>query len=285
MAEIIADLIQQINAKAHGRATGFVIGNTSSDMPADQDFYITSPEETADLIYAGVIVKNIETAAWVAQSVDGQVNYIFVDAEKKIKKIYYGPDDFGNIERAVRKAINQSAVLTYKGNSLAVEAIGLLFDQLVVDAGGVEVAIIGAGNVGSKIALMLVECGAPVRLFRRNLDKLKKITDGLNQIKSEHTMAAVTMAENIEEACRGVHVVIGCSGQQSIGKEDLKYLSQDRPPILIDAGKCCFAEDVVNDPELKIFSLDISIVQKSIFSAILKTKEIYNHEKDFSGRG
>jgi hypothetical protein len=275
MEETLNNLLQTIKSKANGRVSAFIIGNTSSVMPYDKDFYFTPLEETSELIYGGVIVKNVEITASIAELIDGQVDYVFVDAEKKIKEIYYGSNDIGNIERIVREKIFKSKVLTYKGNSLATEAIDLLLGQLVVDLGNVNVAIIGAGNMGSKIALTLVERGAKVKLFRRNLSKLKKITDGLNQIKSEHTESSITMAENIEEACRGANVVIACADQQSIIKEDLKWLSKERSPILIDVGKKCFDESIINSHEFVVFSLDTSIIQKYVFTAIIKTKLIY----------
>ena len=41
--------------------------------------------------------------------------------------------------------------------------------------GGKNVAIIGAGNIGTKISLLMVERGAKVLLTRNNFYKLKKL--------------------------------------------------------------------------------------------------------------
>jgi hypothetical protein len=276
MNKVIEKLLSLIKLKSRHRATGFAIGNTSGFF-SRKNFYTTPLRETAELIYGGVIVKDVKTANRIAKFVDGQVEFVFVDAEKKIKNIYYGPDDVGNIERAVKGSIFKSQVLTYKGNDLAVEAVDLLLGQLIVDLAKVRIAIIGAGNLGSKIALKLVERGAHIKTSHLNLEKLKRIIRGLNEIKSEHTLASIGFAKNNEEACRGAHIIVACTNKKAVvTKQMIDLMSKDRPPILLDAGKGCFNSTVTKNSKNNIYRLDISHVQKYLFSAAIQTRQIYN---------
>jgi len=52
-------------------------------------------------------------------------------------------------------------------------------------------------------------------------------------------------------------------------------MSRTRPPILIDAGKGCFSEDVVKSDAYTIYRADVSVAQRHIFSALLETKLHY----------
>lgn len=275
IGEKVASLLAAITAKAGSRATGFLIGNTSDIFDAG-DFYSTPLRQTPELVYAGMIVKNVETAGNVADMVDGKVDYVFVDAEKKIRRIYFGADDAGNIEREVRERAKKSHILTYKGNDLGVEAVDLLLGQLAANLGGMQIAVVGSGNFGSKVALKLVERGAHVRVHRRNMERLRAITAGINEIKSEHTLSTVAMHDTLLGACAGTDAIIGCSNEKGIIPESMvQKMNAQGPRLLIDAGKGCFSPDVVNDARYTVYRVDVSTVQQLLFSALVKTHSTF----------
>lgn len=279
MKKAITAQLSAIRKKAKGRATGFVIGNTS-DLFNTGRYYETPMRETSELIYGGVIVRDAETAKTIAKLADGKVGYIFVDDEKKIRKIYYGRNDDGNIEKAVRNVVTTSTLISYKGNDLAVEAVDALVRGLVPTLHGNTIAIIGAGNLGSKIALKLVERGENIKAFRRNQKKLKVIVAGVNAIKSSYTKAKVASAPNITAACRGAYVVIGATNEKGVITKDMIRHAR-HPVILIDAGKGCFADDITSDPAHLVYRVDISIIQKHFFYSLIQA---HRHFKKTMGR-
>ncbi len=269
MKKNIEETLQKIKKAARGRATAFVIGNTS-DLFARGRYYETPVRETSELIYGGVIVRDVATSRAVARLVDGKTDYIFVDDEKKIRKIYYGTNDAGNIEKAVRGVIKKSTLLAYKGNDLTVEAVDALVCNLAGEVSGTRVAVIGMGNFGSKVALKLVERGMHVAVYRRDKTALRVISDGLNRIRSKDTISKVTPAQSIAAACRGAQIVIGVTNEKGVITKDM--LRNAAPSaMLIDAGKGCFAEDVVSDPSRLIYRVDVSIMQKYIFQGLIRT--------------
>src|SRR3989344_174040 len=245
MRKHIEGIIKSIKSRAKGRPTGFVICNTSGIFERGQ-FYATPLRETHTLMYGGVIVRDVDTAVQVARMADGKVDYIILDSEKKIEKIYYGKNDAGNIERHIRREISKSKIVTYKGNDLTVEAIDFLLGQIVGDVGARQIAVIGLGNIGSKIALKLVERCAYVRAYRRDQKKLKTIVTGLNLIKSEHTISPITPVKSISDTCRGASIIIAAADSRGIiGEKHLKELDLSHSPVLIDVGKGCFTDSVV----------------------------------------
>ena len=270
MKKAINRAIEKIVKDARGRHTAFVVGNTSGSF-GNKRYYLIPIRETERLIYTGVIVRDVAAAAAVALIIDGMVDYVFVDAEKKIKERYYGNNDAGNIEREVRSKIFKSNIITYKGNDLTMEAVDYILGQLVAD-----IAVVGCGNLGSKIALKFVERGAAIRAYRPDQKKLKVIVDGLNEIKSKDTLSSITAVESARDACDGASIVIACADKKGIVNErTLTGMDKSRPAILIDVGKGCFTVSVIKNNAYTVYRADVSIAQKHIFSALLETKLHY----------
>ena len=261
----VEEIVRQVLAMAERerKLTGFCIGNTSK--VDSSGLFFTPIRNTAELIAGSVIVYEAHQAAEIAALVDGRVQYLFVDSEKKTgpDPEFYGPGDKGNIERAIRDVVRTSTILTYKGNDLTVDSIDCLLVQLVDDPirgiGGKKVVIIGAGNLGSKLALKLVERGATVVLTRRNKEKLDAIVTALNFIKPVQTVATVTGTTDSEAAAGGADVLIGmASGVPVITRTMIEGLSSNA--VVIDAGKGCLFPDAIqraSERNLKLFRVDV----------------------------
>ena len=91
-----------------------------------------------------------------------------VDAEKK----YYQKAEIpGNIERRVRESIKNSKLLIYKGNDLTVDSIDLFLTYYFNDdIRGLEAKKLQLleRNIGSKLALILLERGSKIVICRRD---------------------------------------------------------------------------------------------------------------------
>ncbi len=231
-----------------GKLSGFCIGNTSKVDAAG--LFFTPIRNTRQLVAGSVIVYEAHHAEEIAKLVDGRVRYIFVDSEKKTgpDPEAYGPEDYGNIERAVRDVVRYSRVLTYKGNDLTVDSIDCLLVQLMKDPirglGGKKVAIIGAGNLGSKLALKLVERGANVVITRRDKGKLEVIVRALNYIKPLQTVATVVGTTDNEEAACEANILIGITnGIPVITPAMIDSVAPDA--LIMDAGKGCLFPEAI----------------------------------------
>ena len=69
-------------AKREEKKTGFVIGNTAKSV--SQKPYTVPIRNTPLIVTGGVIVYSEQEAVKLASMVDGKVDYLFVDSEKKI---------------------------------------------------------------------------------------------------------------------------------------------------------------------------------------------------------
>ena len=248
-------------AERERKMTGFCIGNTTKYSGGD--WFFSPILNTFRLIAGSVIVNRVSLAEEIARFLDGKVEYIAVDVEKKIPREQYGPRDVGNIERAVRRTVKKSKLLTFKGNDLTVDAIDCLMGQLVKHdergLGGKKVVIIGSGNIGFKLALRLVEQGSNVTIVRRDKEKLDTIVKALNYVKPSETMAMISGTTDADSAVVGAQFLIGLTpGTHSISRSMIQAVAPTA--VLIDGGKGSFGPDALRcaeDRGLRVYRADI----------------------------
>ncbi len=248
MHDEIDRILVNVNAQAkkQDKLSGFCIGNTRKINSTG--LYFSPIRNTAKLVAGSVIVYSADQAGTLAQYIDGKVDYILVDTEKKISPELYTDENVGNVERTVRENVTTSKILTYKGNDLTVDSIENLIAEILSSyprgLSGKNATIIGAGNIGSKLALKLVERGMNVTITRRNQEKLEAIVTALNYIKPAETISSVTGTADNMMAASGANLLVGLTnGNPSITPEMIDALAPGA--ILLDAGKGCFTQDAV----------------------------------------
>lgn len=275
------------SAAHEGKLSGFCIGNTAK---IDGGGLFFSPiRRTRQLVAGSVLVYRAQEAAVIAQAVDGHVDYILVDSEKKAgpERDEPGTDDGGGIERAVRGVVQRSRILTYKGNDLTVDSVDCLLAQLIADPvrgmGGKKAAIIGAGNLGSKLALKLVERGASVVLTRRSQDKLNDIVRGLNTIKPFRTTAEVVGTVSNEEAARDADILIGAaSGTPVITAKMIDVVAAHA--VVADVGKGCLFPDAIQRAEARELRLLRADIRSSFHGQVALLLEMERLLRSETGR-
>ena len=147
---------------------------------------------------------------------------------------------------------------------MSVEAVdGFLTQAVKHDVrgiGGKIVAILGAGNIGTKLALKLVEQGAHVVITRRNKQKLESITNALNFIKPVNTKERIEGTTDNEQAVIGANILIGTTPGVPVITADMVCRLSDNP-IIIDVGKGTLFPDAIKEAEkmkIDIYRLDVS---------------------------
>lgn len=288
VALIVAEVCRL--ARVESKLTGFCIGNTRKINATG--LYFSPLRNTSRLVAGSVIVYDVDQAVAVAVAVDGNVDYVLVDTEKKISPELYGADNVGNVERAVRETVKRSRVLTYKGNDLTVDSIESLIVQILSTypkgLSGKKAAIIGAGNVGSKLALKLVERGMDVTLVRRNAVKLAAIVTALNIIKPAETMATVSASADGLSAAQDAHLLVGLTqGTPVITAAMVDALAPGG--VLLDGGKGCCEPAAIRraqDTNIPIYRADIRPGFEGHLGMLLETERIVQHalgRADFDG--
>ncbi len=207
-----------------------------------------------------------------------------VDAEKKI--LPKSDEIPGNIERRVRENIKTSKMLIYKGNDLTVDSIDLFltyyFNDDIRGLGGKKITIVGAGNIGSKLALILLERGSKVIICRRDFKKSSLIAKTINLIKPQNTVEKVIANKNIENACKNTDILIGATnGKPAINAKMINSIKNTA--IVIDAGKGTLQDKAVELAQrrnIKIFRTDVTAALNGLIDKSLEMEKMM--EKNFN---
>ena len=276
--EKIIDLYNKLNKikKKTKKKIIFSIGNTTKTDT--EDYYFTPYRIFKNTIVFGIVVYKDKFAKLSTKLLDGKVDYIMVDAEKKI--LPKSEEIPGNIERRVRESIKNSKLLIYKGNDLTVDSIDLFltyyFNDDIRGLGGKKITIVGAGNIGSKLALILLERGSKIVICRRDFKKSKLIARTINLIKPKNTVEKVIPEDNFENASKNTDILIGAtSGKPAINKKMINFLKNTA--IIIDAGKGTLQDSAIELAQrrnIKIFRADVTASLSGLVDKSLEMEKI-----------
>lgn len=262
------------------KLSGFMIGNTTKFEK--KNFYFTPIRVTEKMVLSGLIVYSEVYAKLAAKYIDGKVDYVLVDAEKKIPPKKNGKPS--NIERRVKEILKKSKLWEYKGNDLTVDAVDILLTFLMKKdlrgIGGKKIAVLGAGNIGTKISLLMVERGAKVFLTRKNFKKLKGTVQTLNSIKPLYTKEKVNPVKDNFKAIKSADIIIGATnGKPVISKRMLFQLSHKT--IIIDVGKGTLHKDALSYAVkcgINVYRVDVSAALNGFINKSLMIEKM-NLEK------
>lgn len=263
--------------------------------------YLTPIRRITHGFIGGGVVFSQTQAILLCRKIDGLVDYILVDVEKKIgistdvdqapfkqfkaskiikrRKARFTVE-MGNLSTACYSEITKSRFCEYKPNDLTVEAVWHFLSNHFRILSGKKAAIIGAGNIGSKIALKLVESGVEVQLVRQDLNKGIMVANAINIIKPSSTIASAHYNQSALQASLFSDVLIGCTdGTPVINWEMIQSLSNDS--IVIDVGKGTIEKDAIRKARkfnICIIRTDISSVLDGLIATILRNQEAIKYE-------
>jgi hypothetical protein len=269
--------------------TVFTIATTSKQESYP---YLTPIRKTSYFITCGCIIFEKSTLTKVLDIVDGSVDFVFIDSEKKIlDKSCHGLNDKKNLKNFNKKFVETeflfemsfkkikiSKVFEYKPNDITVNATWSFLSQKFKILRGKKISILGCGNIGSKLALKLSECGAILSINRQNNTKGSRISEGLNCIKPEDKLSNITYQDNILQAAFNCDVVIGTSNGISIIDSDiLKAIRKNA--LIIDLGKNTLTKEAIeyaHNQNLEIYRTDVTSALEGFIHEALKMNEILN---------
>jgi len=252
------------------------LGNTVKKE--NSSFYISDVRENEKFIYSSIIMYNNFFAKKISSFIDGKVDYVLVDTEKKI--ISKNKNTLVNIEKSIKETIKRSKILTYKGNDLTVQAADTFINNFFINdargVGGKKILILGCGNIGFKIGLKLIESGGNVYLYRRNKKKLLNLVRAINYIKPKGTIATAKSIFNFDQILYDVDILIGSTDGSSVLLK--KHVNKFKKKILIlDIGKGIFAKNALKlalSKKYILYRLDITPAYNSYLENVTSTIKI-----------
>jgi len=271
-------------AKRENKLLCFFLGNTKK--LENKKYYFTPVRENEKIIFFGAVVYNDSIAEKIAKIVDGKVDYIFVDIEKKVKS-KNNKYSLVNIERTIKEKIKKSKIRVYKANDLAITSTETLVNKFFLKdkrgLGGKKIIIFGVGNIGFKLALKFVESGAKTFLYRRSKNLTNKFADILNLVKPEGTLSKVNAINEEPKDLKNFDIIIAATDKSNVIKQkQIKNIK--RKSLLIDVGKGNFSRQSIiylNKKKIDIYRLDITPSYFSYIENTTYTDKKYD-KKNFS---
>jgi hypothetical protein len=258
--------------------TVFTIATTSKQ---ENDPYLTPIRKNDVFVVCGCVIFEQSILDEIIDIIDGYVDYVLVDSEKKIP-VRVHPElrviETGNLSKICFQKIQKSKILEYKPNDITVNSTWSFLSQRLNFLSGKKISILGSGNIGSKLALKLVECGVSVSIFRRNSYKGYVISQGLNFIKPENTVSNITFHENILQTTFMSDVVIGAANGVPIIDTDILE-SVKKNSIIVDLGKNSLTKDAVKfalKNNLEVYRADITAAFEGFIHEAIKMDQILN---------
>jgi len=121
-------------------------------------------------------IKSNKSATKIVKEFDGKVDTFFVDIENKLSSCY-------NLFEIVKRTVKTSNVYPIKGNDFSADATFAIVNYFLSGIAGKKICVIGAGNIGSKVALKLLESGAIIYIINSTKKSTQKVVNAINIIK------------------------------------------------------------------------------------------------------
>lgn len=285
-------------AQESGKQTVFTISSTSKTDPQHRP-YLTPLRENPTELVSGVVVRTLDQGALASWVLDGVVDQVYIDAEGK-KGMgrdhdaglfnFLGAPEWGPIKDGILghemislpevclPYLTRSKAGIYKPNDLTVESVWYFLLEKHLPPG--KIVILGAGNIGFKLGLKLVETGYDVVLYRRDLKALELLVSAIDSVKPPFSTGSASAGTDIMEEVKSAKAVIGCSdGVPVISGEIAQVVPGDC--LLLDVGKGSVSKEAVqtaHQRRLEIYRTDITSGLDGFLAGTNKNRHILKYE-------
>jgi len=283
--------------KSLNKRTVFTISSTSKTDPSDRP-YLTPLRENPGELVSGVVVRTLDQGALAAWVLEGVVDRVYVDAEAKkgiktehdaqlflsagvptLEGYLKGKDWVGTtLPEVCFPYFKNSEARIFKPNDLTVESVWFFLMEKKPAPG--VVVILGAGNIGFKLGLKLVETGYNVAMVRRDKSALQKLVDTIELVKPPHSPGKSFIPLDLNEILSKADVVLGCSDGTPVITEDIvKIVPKDC--LILDVGKGTFSRLAVKEAHhrnLEIYRTDITSGLDGFLVGAAKNHQILHQE-------
>lgn len=261
-------------AEISKKATVFTIGIAPRKRDSENIFFPFVRESSLSVI-GNVEVNNIDDVRKVVKIIDGIVDYILIDDEKKSK-------DLININSEIKKIAKESIVLTYKDNDAWVEATDALINLFIGENLEKNILIFTVNNLSLKLAIKLCERGSNVYLIDEDMSEGPDLIKYLNFIIPEQCPSSIYYFKKIPKDVV-FKVLIGFAiDKVVINSKIIEDLSSDT--IIIDAGIGSISEKAIEyalENNFTIFRLDM---RAGLSGNIINVIETYDLKNNIYGR-
>lgn len=233
-------------------------------------YYLLPIRNSESCVVGAIKIFSIEFLEKILKEIDGKIDYIFLDAEEKNPEMKYS-------ERKAKEIVKNSKVLTVKVNDFTSLSADLIISQIKSPIEKKKIVIVGAGNIGCKLAMKLSERSAKVFITGRNYQETERKAESMNclLIKNSEKITAFPI-ENLDDF-KDTDILVGFSRSStaSVTKEMTERTKEDA--LILDGG--------IGTIEEKAFEVDRNFIRLDTragfygyIDAVIKTDEFIRRD-------
>ena len=172
-----------------------------------------------------LVFSNLKNLSEIINIFDGNIDLFAIDTEVK--------NNINNFKMEATKYIKKSSLFYFKPNDYTLTAAEIFISHLTNHKLLSRTLICGLGNIGTKLALKLVEMGIIVEIIeKKNNEKAKKIAEVINLISSSQIKIDVSDSNKSKKV---LDIILFCnSAKYEIKKNIISRITSET--IIIDIG-------------------------------------------------
>jgi len=268
MFEKIGDKIESLKKEAikGNKKTAIVFTVTTKYFP--DKLKILPNRNTKNFICLQLRLNDDKIVKKLGKYVDGKVDVIFVDAENKSKNCK-------DVFKKFIAVVKTSKVYAIKGNDFSADSAFGIIATVLGPLTSKKICVIGAGNIGSKLALKLLECGANVYIINSTKKSSLKVVKAINTIKPRECPNKV-LATTRNALPSKLDCVIGFTRGIPV-IDDYIVLKVKKNGIILDGGSGTISYEGIKEArkkKLKVFKLDIRMGFNSYVDLMLGSEKL-----------
>lgn len=201
------------------------------------DFHIGPVKSFSNDVAINIVFKDLKNLNKIINFLDGKIDLFAIDTEVKSK--------INNLKSETKKFIKKSKSFYFKPNDYTLTSSEMFIGHLSNNQKISRALVCGLGNIGTKLALKLLEMGIKVEFVKKsNNEKSNKIAEVINMISS--SQVKIDLNEN-KKYLEALDLIIFCNSNKY---EIQEYLTPriTSNTIIIDIG-----QGVIGSKSLKLF--------------------------------
>jgi 4-hydroxy 2-oxovalerate aldolase/long-chain acyl-CoA synthetase len=250
-------------SKKTGKQTVFAVNVSGKSQ--NINFVYPTIQESSSYLMATCEMTSADGIAEVCKSMDGKVDFIILDDEKK-------QPGLENLYKTVSALVRSSMLLRYKDNSTWARGIEYFLVSYFGNVEGRKICILGAGDIAMKLAIGFSERGAKVSLHgqwnQRKVNAINQVTIKGKSFPVEHETDAAKFSKN-------AHVLIGTGSETMIGPGMVRDMK--RGGIIVDATFNSIelaAIDAIRKAGILVWRTDLRASMTGEVTTVLRTNDL-----------
>lgn len=210
-----------------GKKSKTAIVLTITTHPSTEKARLLPLRHFEEYVCLPIAIRQGSTGLEIIEEFDGRVDAFFVDVENKLKGCR-------NLFSKIKGRNIKSDLFPVKGNDFTADASFATIHTLLGDVAGKKICIMGAGNIGAKLALKLVESGADVHVLNSTAGSSGRVAESINVLKPVDCQDEARPATR-GSLCKGLDCIVGFTrGSPVIDAKIVGHMG--RGGVVIDGG-------------------------------------------------